>query len=275
MSGTKRLMVDNFEQNPFFYYLLGLLWADAAVPSDGYMVRLYGLESDLKHIEPKILETGNWHKQLLYRKGRKPQLIFTMYDKKLRDFLLQHNYASKNQSTNILDSLTEEKQKLWLQGFLDGDGTIAKGKQIRVGFSGPHGQDWSFLNKILERLNIEPYYYQGESKLGHKSSQIIIKNIIDSLVFLNYIYDTPYDFGYVRKKKHYFDYLKEYQMTIQKLLNNNIKYLDGKFQVKIKNRVESFNTLEEAKKYRMNYKLKTYGKTFSCDRLDLNFLTTS
>ena len=263
-------MVDNFESNPFFYYLLGLLWADGAMERGSYRVILYGLESDLKHIESKILETGNWHKRLLHREGRKPQLIFSMYDKRIREYLSKYNYFTKNGHTKILDDLNIEQQKLWLQGFLDGDGNIVKGKYIRVSFSGPYDQDWSFLNKILQRLNIEPYYYKEESKLGHKSSNVIIKSIIDSLKFLDYIYDTPYDFGYIRKKKQYYDYLKDYRSVIEKQLMRNIVHMDEVFVVRIKTNRKIFSTLQEARQYRHDSRLNLYGKVRNLDSLSLD-----
>lgn len=207
-------------ENPKTSYLLGLLWADGSITErpkkNEKSIQISILSSDFKQIESIFKESGDWNisygKQHLKYKNWKPQTRAYIYNKTLYDYLKTNNYKEKNLAPRIIENIPSEFKHYWFRGLLDGDGCIDI-KYKRFHLSSEHDQDWTFMVKLCEELDISGKIYKEIRKNG-KSSYFSISGINNLKKFLDYIYKGE-NFGFNRKYEKYktFEnfYLKNYK----------------------------------------------------------------
>jgi len=161
-------------------YILGLLWADGWIEyKDNYSVNIKLISDDFDNIEWIFYKLGNWKKYT--RKsttGHKQTTQFRLSGKELVDYLISIDYHTKNKSaTKVLNTIPDDLKKYWWRGYFDGDGHINPHHPYRLGFSGPHNQDWSFL----------------PSKYNFRKRIVIGKHSFSNMTLIRK--DEIYDFG--------------------------------------------------------------------------------
>lgn len=177
-------------------YILGLIWADGCLSNAGtsQSIRLSMIKDDCNDVLPIFLKTGNW-KYYTYQTKWKPLTIIQTNNRPIYEFLISHNYRSKDQSAcSILNQIPKNLHSYWFRGLFDGDGCIyIKGSSHQLSISGPTNQDWQYLQTLLKNLNVK---YQVH-KQAH-GSVIRTTNKKDCIKFRDYIYAGE-QFGLKRK----------------------------------------------------------------------------
>lgn len=197
---------------PEVVYLLGILWADGYVDKKNFRIVLSIVESDANIIETLIMKTGRWNIRAWQPPGkRKKQKCFTTSNKKIHQFLSENDYQSKSTSSacKILNCIPEKLHCYFWRGYFDGDGCIHNrsrngGHSSQMSLNGSFHQDWTFVEKCFENLNIKLRIQKSTYK-KHKSSRVTIFNVQDIYSFFEFIYpDKKYDgIGFERKYKNF------------------------------------------------------------------------
>ena len=192
--------------NPVSAYLLGFLWADSCIciQPKRYYIRLEIIESDGQYLLPLLSTTGHWTVSHRNRKNRKPQIRIEISHKDLRNYLLEHGYHPNDKNPDkILSTLNTNLVRYWLQGYIDGDGCWyynVDNRCYQFSCSGPHNQDWKWLEKIFEYLSISHYKISlCESAKGHKHSVVRISNRPDCKKLFDFVYPDEKYLGLERK----------------------------------------------------------------------------
>jgi len=259
MSHEQRSMlcVKSFEKNPNEFnvnhllfenakssevaYLLGFLWADGCIttPGRGKSIRCKIIKEDADNLKETFLKTGNWCINTPKVGNKNPAwkstTLFYTNNKHLFNYLDMMGYRGKNglSPDNIINSVPSNLRHYWWRGFFDGDGCIyTRGSTIQINFAGPFDQDWNFVEKILQLLEIKKYtVVRSISKKNHKSSCIRFCSKLDAKKFLDYIYfNREIDgIGLNRKYKKYkkFDFAYKQAARVRK----NPKYFSEKLYV--------------------------------------------
>lgn len=182
-------------------YILGLLWADGHVTFANNKTKTpivkHTSKPDDNSIFIKILNVcGNWNSFTTKNVGsyaKTPKLITVNWvsSRVFGEFLIENDYRNKIASPNKILSLIPNNLKYyWFRGFFDGDGsvTIEKNKHHSACFTGHELQDWTFIIKLFNDLNIEKYKHRIVKSRDGKSSQIRISNKLDLLKLEDYLY---------------------------------------------------------------------------------------
>lgn len=194
---------EGFSVNPdqFIYpktkeaaYILGLLWADGYVYAHGYQnrVSIEMVEEDLKKLLPIFQSTGKWHVSYRNRLNRKPQMVISTNNRPFVKFLLEHKYVSKsNETANyVLSKIPDDLKHYWFRGLIDGDGCFyinSKNSNYQLSISSSYEQDWSYVEKLFNKLNVR--YSISRLKKKYKSSSIRVTNRKDIIKIGEYIYN--------------------------------------------------------------------------------------
>lgn len=192
-------------------YILGLLWADGHISTINtkHALIVNMITEDAIELVPIFLKTGAWRVYNYQRKNWKPQTTITTNNRPIAKFLVANNYQEKNKTAEpILACIPEELQPYWFRGLFDGDGCIYRNNKsaFQVSITGPLDQDWSFLTRKLEELNIKFSLKRATTKKGGGYSAIRMTNKPSCLKFRNYIYsDTQKFIGLKRKYLKFFD----------------------------------------------------------------------
>jgi intein/homing endonuclease len=185
-------------------YLLGLIWADGhlhkKIKND--TVKYYALsislkESDANYVDELLINTGKWTKTKY-----KNQIAFTCYNRILGEFLELHDYLSKSKTSpcKILSHIPIDLHKYFFLGYLDGDGCIYnKNKKITITFTSTYEQDWKFMEKLLQNMDIKYYIRRVIKNNTAKYSDLRIHKKDHCSKFLSYLYDK-HSLGFIRKK---------------------------------------------------------------------------
>jgi hypothetical protein len=215
-----RLFSTNFTKESV--YILGLLWADGHVRTENKTTSISCVKNDIEDVIPTFLKTGDWlisNPLKKYFNGNevKTQLKLSTTTWKLHDILKNYGYLSKSNSSpiNMLNNLPNKFLKYWYRGFLDGDGCIRLGKKYgsSIVFSGPYNQDWLFIEKLCEYLDIHYSIDRRKVKLGGYS-HFIISRKYDVLKLGGYIYSDYDNIGFTRKYKKYLDVCKRHSKVV-------------------------------------------------------------
>lgn len=205
---------DSFIQSdtPEIAYLLGILWADGHIDKKLFRITLSIVETDANTIESVVMKTGKWNVRIWQPPGkRKKQKCFTTSNKKIHQFLSENDYQSKSTSSacKILNCIPEKLHCYFWRGYFDGDGCIKNrsrngGYSSQMSLNGSFYQDWTFVEKCFESLNIELKIQKSTYK-KHKSSRVTLWNAHDIYTFFEFIYpDKKYDeIGFERKYKNF------------------------------------------------------------------------
>ena len=133
----------------------------------------------------------------------------------LGNYLIKYNYRDKNKGTDIHEKMDINFISHFLRGLFDGDGCITlyesgKYKQSAIAFTSSKDQDWNFLIKILNSIDVKCKVRILKHKLGY-SSQLNIHDSISIYNFCKYIYKDSEGIRLERKYNKYlqfFDYKK-------------------------------------------------------------------
>lgn len=199
-------------------YILGLLWADGHVTfannlSKTPIIKHSAKEEDNSTFKKILQFSGNWNTFICnntgtYAKTPKTISVNWVSSRNFGEFLIENQYRNKIKSPNeILNKIPSELRPYWFRGFFDGDGsvTIKNKGHHSIAFTGHEYQDWGFITKLFDDININNYRIRIINSRGGKSSQVRITNKKDLLIFENYLY-SDYDdnqLGLFRKRKQF------------------------------------------------------------------------
>jgi flavodoxin len=177
-------------------YILGLLWADGSMCHN--MVALECAEEDIHCLKEDFLSTGKWNIRFRKRSNWKPQMVYHISNKEFSNYLKENDYDKKSfiSPDKILQKIPDNFKKFWFRGYWDGDGCFYY--NIKNSATSTYNQDWTFLENILNNLNIKFSIRRVESKNSY--SQIRITNKKDSLKLISFLYDSENEIGFERKK---------------------------------------------------------------------------
>lgn len=203
-------------RDPISAYILGLIWADGHIKIRGrqHETSFANTYPDANYFLKVFKENGNWN---FYNKKRqnikwKDSCIIYTSNRYLAEFLYQNDYKAKSQASadKILNLIPDNLKNYWFLGLLDGDGSIKSLKgNYSVIFTSSIEQDWSFLIKLCQDLNIK-YFHGKTKKEAGKNSRIGIFNRSDALTLLDYLYQNYENdkIGLPRKYEKYISMLK-------------------------------------------------------------------
>jgi hypothetical protein len=185
-------------------YLLGFLWADGYVKRNNNEIRIKAVSCDLHNIIPVFYKFGYWSNYILnpkkyYRKQKnQEQLIISASSKELHHFLVENDFCAKSEvsPSKLLSEISDELKPYFFRGWFDGDGGISfletdcgLVKNFSLSIAGSYSQDWASILDLLKFLNIVFFSLERSvSKLGHKSSRIVITDKPSAIKFLDHIY---------------------------------------------------------------------------------------
>jgi hypothetical protein len=201
-------------EKPEVAYLLGFLWAD------GYIVRtevrLEIVKTDMDNIKHILDSIGTWTYSDRQRKNWKVISRATTSNKRLVEFLKEHDYDKKSyvSADKILSKIPNDLKHYFFRGLVDGDGCISL-TNTRLLISSTLKQDWTYVKTICCDLNINSNIYRNEYK---NSWSVIDFNGINAINFCEFIYNGII-FGLNRKYNNYLE-MKEYYMNSKKVLLN-------------------------------------------------------
>lgn len=194
---------------PEVAYILGLLWADGHVRKSGYYhsIVISCLREDLLEIKNIFERTGDWRYYEQQAKDRRPQLQIQTSNKILVNFLQDNDYTAKSTASacKILSKIPEHLQHYWFRGLVDGDGCFyIKNNEKEITIASSYEQDWAYMEKISNFLNIEfkiEQKTQIQSGKLNKSSVFKIRKLESIKKFGDYIYKNYENdkMGFTRK----------------------------------------------------------------------------
>lgn len=189
-------------QTPEAAYILGLLWADGYVKR-GEKLLVRGVEEDMKDHLVTFERTGEWkvirEEKYRYKIKCKPIITVQTSHISLVEYLETKDYRVKSSMSacKILETIPESLRHYWFRGLLDGDGSVIFKKintrnRISVAVYSSYEQDWTYLQRLCERLEIRYGIHRGrvirkDGKINSRSS-FTIQNRDGTVKFLNYIY---------------------------------------------------------------------------------------
>lgn len=205
-------------------YVLGLMWADGHIYThttcDSKVLRIDLIEKDAKIILPILKKIGQWNAHSIKRKRSSPSIMMSCSDKQTCNFLIKQDYKSKDNSADkILSKIPKSLHNYFFRGLFDGDGClhITKQKRGQLEISGPHTQNWKYVEKLFQELNIKYSICRTvNKKTGHKRSQIKIFRQTDILKLKNYLYKGKL-FGLNRKYKKFKEVEKAFNQSKQRI----------------------------------------------------------
>lgn len=184
-------------QKPEVVYILGFLWADGYIVRNE--IRLEIVKDDLDAIKPILESIGKWTYSYRNRNGCRASGRATTSNKKLKEFLVEHDYDKKSyvSADKILSKIPNELKHYFFRGLVDGDGCIyvLKNKK-RISVSGSYEQNWFFIDNLCYELKISAYTYRIINSTSKYSTIEINGN--NAIILGDYIYKGKL-FGLNRK----------------------------------------------------------------------------
>lgn len=188
---------------PELAYWIGFTWADGSVNKSSIRIEITKEDGEiLKETFNKIFPFSISYRE---RSGRKPQMTFSVNSKETVELLFSLGKYPKTSESHekIFNYLNDEE--LWiyfLRGLIDGDGNFyinEKEKYAQFTIASNYNQDWTFLNKILNKFN--PNFRQFEEKRGSKGSHFKITGRENLINFINYLKYPEITIGLLRKQE--------------------------------------------------------------------------
>lgn len=178
--------------DPNTSYILGFLWADGTIGTKtkklGNEIKLKIANEDFLKIKDKFYESADWIYRVYKVPPHKDQAAVVISDRLFRDFLIKMDYNIKSSGlgpVKILDFLGEELHSHFIRGFFDGDGSFIYGAGCdkKVCFCSCKEQDWSFLERIGDKLNIDWWVQRTDH-----NSNFMISNVSGIEKLYKYLY---------------------------------------------------------------------------------------
>ena len=225
MSKPIKTLPSQYNINPEFFikcetpkvaYILGLLWADGNIQNykNIYKISISCAEYDLSEILDSFTCMGKWS-VINYTPKRgerflKPILCISTNNRLLFNFLKENDYHLKSGTSadKILSHIPKSMHPYFFRGLLDGDGCwfCKKYKKYYVRqtyITSTYAQDWGFVEKLYDKLNIKYSIYRTiDKKTGNKRSNIVISNKCGIKKLYDYIYYENPTLGFSRKYKN-------------------------------------------------------------------------
>jgi len=201
-------------------WFLGFLWADGSIYKDSIEISIS--EKDYDDVYRILSSFGNWNTRSRTRLlNNKNYICKTIYanDKKIREFLDEHNYKEKSlkSPTKILEKIPEKLKKYFFRGYIDGDGCFSyKNKNNNrhyFSLTGNINMDWSEVTELFKKLEIKYSLKILPRKTGNCSS-IESYSQEDIIKIGNYIYDGEYDNIGLKRKFESFLHMKNNKKRI-------------------------------------------------------------
>lgn len=179
-------------------YMLGFIWADGYLLNRHHKeIRIECVREDIEAIRSTFNKTISWNISYRNRSYRKPQATLQTSNRHLFDFLYQHGYGAKTNgsATAILNLIPENLRQFWFRGLIDGDGCWYINKRLSLrqfSVSSCFDQDWSYLENLLNTLNIQ---YKTTKRIQGKNKHSVVRVTgFENLIKLgSYIYDSYAD----------------------------------------------------------------------------------
>lgn len=194
-------------QTPFVAYMLGFLWADGYIGRKTFYIRLKIVDNDFRDISKAWLKTAKSWRYAVKHDGNpnhQPQALVELNHKGVYDMLVKNDYLVKSGTSadKILAHIPENLHHYWWRGYFDGDGGFTSHKKTyRVTLSSVYNQDWSFLERLADKIGLI-YSMSIRSTGSSRNSTIRIENEANIRRFMNYIYQGEI-FGLKRKRDAY------------------------------------------------------------------------
>lgn len=196
----------NFSLNNLIdLYIMGFFWADGYLHESENKLELSILTEDFNDIH-SLFDIKKWSIRHRIRTGRKSQTTIGVYKKETCNiFKEKYNYIHKSlECPNFISKIPNELLHYFIRGFFDGDGCfyISKnGKQKQCYLCGSYEQNWMWIEKIFNELNIKYTIKRKIQNINSKYSIIYInKNSIGR--FGKYIYED-YETDKIGLKRKY------------------------------------------------------------------------
>ena len=211
--------------NPDIAYILGLLWADGSVTFANNDAKTPQIKHTCVYYDSNCFDiifekTGDWGTYSFENKksiGKNKMNANWTSNRELGEYLIANDYRDKCKSpSKILNNIPEKLHHHFYRGFFDGDGCITyyikeeKYKAFSILFTGASNQNWNFLSKLFDEMDIVYKIRKLSDSLG-KSSQIYIWRQGDVNKFCEYMYNDSNDSFLKRKYNKYLeliDYIK-------------------------------------------------------------------
>ena len=194
---------------PQIAYYLGLSWADASLDKKSYRLSLEVTEDDGVNFYEMIKDIGMFTIYKRTRVNRKPQMMISLNNKKICDYLESLGFREKSliSPSKLLKVIPIELHDFFWLGYFDGDGCFYNKNLIcQACFSGSYNQDWSSLENYLINKNIRYKIKRFITKLGHKYSALRITSKHDIVKLGKYFYKN--ELTKLGLKRKYEKYLK-------------------------------------------------------------------
>lgn len=173
-------------------YILGLLWADGFINKTKNRISLEMLYDDLVYLEDFFKISGKWTKIIRQRSNRRKQMTFRTSNYHLWIKLKHWGYLNRNLGADkIIDELPDHLLPAFLRGLFDGDGCYyvnVENSTYQFSVGGCYDQNWEFLQKIFDKLNINYTVSRRIHKNGNTSSIIRLANRKNIITLGEYIY---------------------------------------------------------------------------------------
>jgi hypothetical protein len=188
-------------ETPQASYILGFLWADGFLASNNSI----GTEittDDAEYLLPAFLKTGKWSTFSRHRNGYKPQTKIVCSSKLFFEHLSSQGFKGRSHFPRDLStSFPDHLLSYWLRGYSDGDGCFyfnAKQSCRQITFTSSVEQDWTELEKIMDKVGVERFAIRRtDSKTRYSQFRITNKNDVVRLGSFIYQGDS---FGIKRKR---------------------------------------------------------------------------
>lgn len=247
--------------DPFVAYILGFIYADGTVSKTNSHVEFKIVNEDFLEIKDRFLSTARWLYKL-YDDGfenHKIQAVVAINNRPFRNFLVENDYLIKSGASadKILSKIPENLKHYWWRGYFDGDGCFMWGAKWdkNASIASCFKQDWTFAEKLAQKLDFTYRISRGISADGNKRSNFHMDNYMAITKFCGYIYQGEM-FGLSRKYNRYLEYLKlkENAWPDKTSKFKGVSYQDGVFILQIylhgKRYIEYFhNEIEAAQWY--------------------------
>ena len=230
------------ELTPELCYWIGFVWADGTISNKTSIV-IGIVKEDGLVLAPIFNEIYPFSIHERTQPGRKPQINFSVNDKKVSELLISLGKYPKSIESHEKIYNYINNDNLWiyfLRGLIDGDGSFYLNKNEKYAqftLASSIDQDWSFLLKNLEKFN--PHITKTNRETG-KSSVLRITGRDNITNFIKYLRYEEITIGLSRKvdkaieilnfykenppkdqKKHVLqfskngDFIKEYSSTLE------------------------------------------------------------
>lgn len=207
-------------------YVLGLIWGDGCIQSDGkrhYSISITLNEKDFEEV--KHLFVGFHVYKIKKQKNTWKQCFAAQIGhKKLYEFLYKYDYKIKSLTSpeKILSRLPEYLRGDFIRGWFDADGcsvSLAKNRGI-IDIAGSYNQDWFILEKICLEKDIK-YTIKRQIAKNGRGSRFSITGYKNIFKFAKLIYNGNQEF----LKRKYLNFIILKENLIQKINKFNSKYM--------------------------------------------------